>query len=163
MSPNGHSMLEWRWTRRFRFFALWGLGFAAITIGFALLTSDLDRGLTFSKFSPTGTVPLWPTVTRFAVLSVMGPLVLATSLPLYRYRRGGYVVGLVGSSVTLGIAALAGYLINPVREAEASGDWTNLAVTVLLLALMTWAGGQARPLVVGEPDNEGAERSRPAT
>src|SRR4051794_18321645 len=87
--------VDWPVLRRVRVVGGIGLGCAAIAIGITLLLADIPNGLAFSKYSPNGTTDLWPAVVFVGLWLTASGLAGAILLPLYRWRFGGHLIGII--------------------------------------------------------------------
>ena len=136
------------WWRRAAHFGGTGAVLAVLAVAVQLLFADIPSGRAFSKFSPTGWVPLWPVVLFFGVGLPLAGAVVGLSLPLLRYRHGEYAVSCLGVGTLAAVFAATRWGSLP---APFTLGWVqNFALTIFLFLTGLVLARHERAAALGE-------------
>jgi hypothetical protein len=150
--------VDWPLLLRIRFFAGTGLLCAAVAVGVQLLFADIPNGVAFSKYSPTLTTPLWPSVWFVAIWISASGLAIAILLPVYRWRYGGHVIGVI-----VVILAIPAALISPNHEppsAAPAPPWQMIVALLAFAAIGASTADSMRSYALGHPASDDRLNSR---
>jgi hypothetical protein len=142
----------------------WGTLASGVGIALTLLFGDVGGGRAFNQYQNTGAEPLWPQVLNLALLGPGLGMLGGIALPLYRFRRGGYVFGLfmyVGF-FALGLAAAAVQALLARLGAQWAQEptwptltepWRVLAILVCMGIVFASMAQSLAPSMRGEPES----------
>ncbi len=145
----------WPLWRRLRFFGAAGVICAAIATGLELLIADIPGERAFNRFTPSGEIPLWPTVRGTALWIVTSSLAIGVLLPLYRRRHGWVMVS--GGLCLMWLALAVGFGAEFRLPADAVGRLQTVTAIAGLVLLVGVSAREGRAAALGRPDSAASE------
>ena len=144
--------VDWPLWRRVRLCGGVALACAAIAVAIELLFADIPGGRAVNAYSPRGWSPLWPIVRGLPIGLVAGGVVAGVGLPLYKYRWGGAILGVI-----VYLALLAGLVFGGrgglsttgTESSDAFGVWQAVALFVGFAAISAILATELKPAALG--------------
>ncbi len=153
MRANSDPPIRWGLWRRLRYFG--GIGVAsALTCSAVLRLGSAAFGDRDPR-SLTG----WrsPDDVRFLSAGIVAAgLVFAVLLPLYRWRYGGAVIGVVGVLSFVGVGSLMSAGDGLGLSGRPQALWQGTALLVLVAIMVAVSANEARSHILGEADEAGS-------
>jgi len=148
--------VDWPLWRRIRLFGGVGLVCTVIALLIELLFADVHGGRAVNVYDTLGWTDLRGVLWGLALALPASGLMIAVALPLYRWRYGGVLVGLLGYCAFLA-GIIAGMSIGAPHHPD-PGPLDTLEIVQLLVGFVGFGvmavaiGQEARSLALGEPD-----------